>query len=222
VKDLVVRPYRPEDRPGVRLIYGVDEFAHPALQRRFPRMQDYLADSMSHYYAYEPESTFVALAGGQVVGALLGTVDTLRCERDYEPRTRRLLRVRALAGKYGWPAWWWADLLTSWAGREIVRPPVDLERFPAHLHIGLLPAWRRRGIGTQLTLAYEAYLRSRGIPGYHLYAASFHPLGMAFYQKSGMEILGRFEWRFHNGYRWLPVTETVFGRRLETTKKDGT
>ena len=219
---IVIRSYWREDCPGVRLIYGMDEFARPELQRRFPRMQDYLADSMAHYYEREPESTFVALVDGRVVGALLGAVDTRRCEREYEPRTRRLLWVRALTGKYGWPVWWWPDLLTEWAGRQVVRPPLDLERFPAHLHVGLLPAWRRMGIGTRLTQAYEASVRDRGIPGYHLYAASFHPLGVAFYRKSGMEVLGSFEWRFHDGFRWQAATETIFGRRLVKTEKDCT
>lgn len=214
IASLVIRPYQPADRPGVRTIYGDDEFARPDLQRRYPRMCEYLADSMSHYYTHEPESTFVAALNGQVVGALLGALDTRRCEQVYEPQTRRLLRRRTLSGVYGWPVWWWADFLTEWAGRKTVHPGIDLAKYPAHLHIGLLPAWRRQGIGTRLTQAYETYLRSRGIRGYHLYAASFHPLGVAFYRKSGMEVLGQFNWRFHTGVCWLDVEEIVFGKSL--------
>jgi len=212
--DIVIRPYQPADCPSVRAIYGDDEFARPDLQSRFPRMREYLADSMSHYYTHEPESTFIATADRQVVGALLGAVDTRRCEQVYEPQTRRLLCRQTLAGVYGWPAWWWADFLTEQAGRKIAYPGIDLVKYPAHLHIGLLPEWRRQGIGTRLTQAYEEYLRSKGIPGYHLYAASFHPLGMAFYRKSGMEVLGQFQWRFHTGYHWLNVEETIFGKKL--------
>jgi len=43
-----VRSYTPADRPGVRAIYGDDEFARPALLRRYPRMADYLADELSY------------------------------------------------------------------------------------------------------------------------------------------------------------------------------
>jgi len=210
--DVLIRPCQPADRPGVRAIYGDDEFARPDLQRRCPRMREYLADSMSHYYECEPESAFVALVEGQVVGALLGALDTRRCEQVYEPRTRRLLRKRTLAGAYGWPAWCWADFLTDLAGRKLVYPEIDLRRYPAHLHIGLLPQWRRMGIGSRLMQAFEEYLSTRGIAGYHLHAASFHPLGVAFYQKIGLDVLGRFRWRFHTGSRWLDVEETIFGK----------
>ena len=52
------------------------------------------------------------------------------------------------------------------------------------------------------------------LPGYHLHASSFHPMGVAFYTKIGLEIIGQFEWRFHNGYRWMDVLETRFARYL--------
>jgi len=56
IDKLVTRPFRLSDRPGVRLIYGDDEFARPAMNQHYPRYADYLADSMSHYLEFEPES----------------------------------------------------------------------------------------------------------------------------------------------------------------------
>ncbi len=50
---------------------------------------------------------------------------------------------------------------------------------------------------------------------FHLFASSFHPLGMAFYCRLRLQELGRFEWRFHNGVEWLNVTDTIFGLRLK-------
>lgn len=210
----LVRPFTPPDREGVRRIYGDDEFARPELQRCFPRLSLYLADSMLHYYDFEPESAFVAVMDGQVVGALLGAVDTERKDDDYRRHVKPLLLRRTLSGIYGWPAWLWADWLTALAGRRIDRPPIDLGQYPAHLHIGILPEWRRKGIGSALMEGYESYLRSRGVPGYHLYASSFHPMGVAFYRKIGLETIGQFEWRLYNGYRWLDVLEIIFAKRL--------
>jgi GNAT superfamily N-acetyltransferase len=209
-----VRSFVPSDRESVRCIYGDDEFARPEMQQRFPRMSAYLADSMSHYYDLEPESVFVAEMEGQVVGALLGAVDTERTEERLRQHIRPLLIKRTLSGAYGWPAWLWANWLTHLAGLKTEYPHVDLSKYPAHLHVGILPAWRRRGIGVALMDGYGQYLRSRGIPGYHLYASSFHPMGVAFYEKIGLGTIGQFEWRFHNGYRWLDVFETVFARSL--------
>ena len=136
-----MRPYRVIDRLAVRAIYGIDEFARPCLQQKYPRMSEYLADSMSHYTEYEPASTFVAKVQGKVVGALLGAIDTARCERMYQQRIRPLLIRRCLSGVYGWPAWLLPILRTEWASRHTLFPKVDLRRYPAHLHIGQFE-WR--------------------------------------------------------------------------------
>jgi GNAT superfamily N-acetyltransferase len=209
-----VRSYQLADRPAVRVLYGTDEFARPRLIQKYPRMSEYLADSMSHYLDYEPESTFVAEADGHIVGALLGAVDTLHCEQVYEPKIRRMLIKRCLSGAYGWPGWLLAIYRTELASRHTEAPSMDLQQYPAHLHIGILPAWRRQGIGTALMAQFSNYLRHRDIAGFHLYASSFHPLGIAFYRKVGLPHMGQFEWRFHDGFEWLTVTEHIFGQRL--------
>lgn len=212
---ITLRPYQPTDLPGVRAIYGDDEFARPRLLRQYPRMRAYLADESSYYYThYEPESLFVAQADGQIAGALLGAVDTRRHERYYSRRIRPYLALRCLVGAYGWPGWLGAVLRTEWADRQTVAPAFDRRQYPAHLHIGVLPAFRRQGIGAALMARYAAYLQEKGVPGYHLYASSYHHLGVAFYRKLGLEELGQFTWRLHTGYEWLHVTETIFGKRL--------
>ena len=211
----LIRSYTRADRPAVRRIYGMDEFARPHLQQKYPRYGEYLADEMSYYPDFEPESLFVAEVDGQVVGALLGAVDTGRFEQVYNQRIRPLLLHHLLRGAYGWPGWLPAVLHTEWAGRHVQAPKVDRAQFPAHLHIGILPAWRRQGLGTMLMQRYEDYLRQRGTPGYHLYASSFHPLGVSFYEKLGLACLGAFDWQLHTGFEWQSVTERIFARRLE-------
>jgi len=211
----VIRSYRRTDLPAVRAMYGDDEFARPALLRKYPRMGEYLADEVTYYYThFEPESLFVAEVQGMVVGALLGAVETSRHAQIYVRRVQPYLFKRCLSGAYGWPAWFQAIWRTELAGRGLQIPQVDQRQYPAHLHIGLLPAWRRKGIGTALMTAYADYLRAQAVPGYHLYAASFHPLGVAFYRKLGLEQLGQFYWRLHTGYQWQHVTETIFGQKL--------
>lgn len=198
----------------MRRIYGEDDFARPRLLQMYPRYGEYLADEMSYYPDYEPESLFVAEVDGQVVGALQGAVDTYLFEEVYRQRIRPLLVRRCLAGAYGWPGWLPAILRTEWAGRQIKAPGVDRSRYPAHLHIGLLTEWRRQGLGTQLMERFTAYLRQRGIAGYHLYASSFHPMGVAFYEKLGLELLGQFDWRLHTGFEWLEVTERIYASKV--------
>ncbi len=215
MNDFFVRSYRKTDLPAIRVIYGDDEFARPALLRTYPRLGEYLADEAAYYYThFEPESLFVAEVQGTVVGALLGAVETSRYEQFYTRQVQPYLLMRCLSGAYGWPAWAPAIWRTELAGRNLQTPPVDLRQYPAHLHIGILPVWRRKGLGSALMTAYTDYLRAKAIPGYHLYAASFHPLGIPFYRKLGLEQLGQFDWRLHTGYAWQNVTETIFGQKL--------
>jgi hypothetical protein len=61
---------------------------------------------------------------------------------------------------------------------------------------------------------YEHHLQRQNVPGYHLYASSFHPMGVAFYRKLGWKELGSFQWRFRNRVKWLDVTEIIFGITL--------
>jgi hypothetical protein len=61
---------------------------------------------------------------------------------------------------------------------------------------------------------FEGYLQLQEVPGYHCYASSFHPMGVAFYRKLGLKELGSFPWRFHSGVEWLDVIEMIFGKIL--------
>ncbi len=211
----IIRPYTNADRPTGRKIYGSDEFARPKLLQEYPRYGEFMADEMSYYLDFEPESLFVAEVNERVVGALLGAVDTYRFERFYQKHIRPRLWSRLISGAYGWPGWVPTLWRTDWAERKDRAPKVDRSIYPAHLHIGILPGYRHQGLGTKLMESYTAYLQSKGIAGFHLYASSFHSLGIAFYNKLGLEILGRFNWRLYTGFEWVDVMETIYGKQLQ-------
>jgi hypothetical protein len=61
---------------------------------------------------------------------------------------------------------------------------------------------------------FERHLQWENVPGYHLYASSFHLMGVSFYRKLGLKELGDFQWRFHDGVAWLDVTEYIFGKTI--------
>jgi len=198
----------------VRQLAGEDEHARPALAEKYRGYKEYLADGLSHYYDVEPESMLVAEANGLVIGNLLGGVDTRVTAEREKTHLRRLRRKRLLLGAYGIPIWLIGVIRTD-RTPPITEPPyLDLAKYPAHLHIGVTRAWRRRGVGSALMEAYETHLRSQGVAGYHLYASSFHYQGVSFYRKIGLDELGQFLWRFHDGTRWRTVTEHVFVRSL--------
>ncbi|AAT89497.1 acetyltransferase [Leifsonia xyli subsp. xyli str. CTCB07] len=69
-------------------------------------------------------------------------------------------------------------------------PPVDeRRRFPAHLHIDLLPLARGRGAGRQLMAALFGALGDRGVPGVHLNYGAGNRNAAAFYARLGFTSL---------------------------------
>ena len=102
---VIVRPYRKSDREDVRQFAANDEHERPELLKKFPRLGEYRADGLAHFYALKPESMFVAEHKGEFIGNLLGTVDAELADHREEIYTRRLRRRRLLFGAYGVPIW---------------------------------------------------------------------------------------------------------------------
>ena len=64
--------------------------------------------------------------------------------------------------------------------------------FPGHLYgerIGVLPAYRGRGIAAALTQAIEASARERGVPQVHVKVRAAIPSNLRLYEKLGYRIL---------------------------------
>ena len=97
---------------------------------------------------------------------------------------------------------WWPGLRADYplelatrsaADQEVVElihaPPVAspsiVERYPAHLHIDLLPRIQRQGIGGRLIGELIDELGHRGIPGLHLDVGSDNEGAIALYRRLG-------------------------------------
>lgn len=58
-------------------------------------------------------------------------------------------------------------------------------RFPAHLHVDLLPICQRRGLGPRLIALLLDELRAQGVPGLHLGASASNTAACKFYERIG-------------------------------------
>ncbi|MEU2201101.1 GNAT family N-acetyltransferase [Isoptericola sp. NPDC019482] len=65
----------------------------------------------------------------------------------------------------------------------------ELDRYPAHLHIDLLPENQGRGLGRQLMDTLRATLAERGAPGVHLGMDPDNTRARAFYDRYGFQEL---------------------------------
>ena len=172
---LQIRRYRPRDRAGIRRIICATALRGQPLAAFFEDEQVVVTLFMNYYLAYEPESCFVAESEGRVVGYIMGCKDSRRYLRvvlaRYGPQLFARVLLRLVTARYRrrntYRTLWWA-LARAW--REL--PGADLRQFPAHVHLGVDPALRNRGLAfygcmVRLGDALIRDLRARGVRGLH-------------------------------------------------------
>jgi ribosomal protein S18 acetylase RimI-like enzyme len=183
---IVIRPYAPDDREAlydicVRTGDGGQDARHQYTDQRL--MGDIFAVP---YAELEPELTFVADDGGQAVGYVLGTADTVAFAHEF--RRRWLPRVAdrhpAPSGPPGPDASPTERMVRLLHTPERMIVP-GLEEYPAHLHIDLLPAYQRMGLGRTLIETFLGALRERGVSALHLGMVSTNAAARAFYDRTG-------------------------------------
>lgn len=133
------------------------------------------------YVDFEPELAFIVDNGTRAAGYLVATADTSafveRYRRDWLP---------AFEQKY-------AQLAPSSIldmGLEPERMIIaELDEYPAHLHIDLLPETQGQGVGRKLIRELLAALQERGVPGVHLGVSPQNTGAVAFYHRLGFRPL---------------------------------
>lgn len=140
------------------------------------------------YAVVEPEQALVAEDAQGVAGYLVGTLDTDRFARRLEEQWWPALRQR-----YGEPSFepTAADRARIAAIMSPESNPADLvARYPAHIHMNLLPRLRGQGVGSALVGKWVEAARDAGVRGIHLGASASNAGGIAFWTKVGFTPLG--------------------------------
>lgn len=183
----MIRPYEPRDRAAVRHICFVTGYMGDPIDWQW-RDAPSFADLFTCYYTdAEPESALVAEKGGDVVGYLLGCVDSRTVSIPPRVAARHLLRRGLLFRPGTAPVLWRAiaDLAVDAAHRRLPTLAVIDERWPAHLHIDLLPAGRGHGAGSALVNRWLDHLRMLGVAGCHAETWAENHDAIAFFEAVG-------------------------------------
>lgn len=138
------------------------------------------------YLELEPELSFVVDTDRGVEGFIVGTADTRQFVERYRAEwlpgfARRHARPVPLPGA----ELSIAEEMTDRGYRPENMLIDELDDFPAHLHINLLPTLQGQGLGRQLIRTMLAALRERGIGAVHLGVASSNTSAIAFYRRLG-------------------------------------
>jgi GNAT superfamily N-acetyltransferase len=180
---IALRAVRPDDLPT---LYRICLVTGAAGQDASALHND--PDLVGHIYVapyavLEPAHALVAEDEEGVAGYLVGTYDTLGFAQQLEEDWWPSLRLR-----YAKPAFepTQADQARiTGIMRPEVNPPDLVSRYPAHIHMNLLPRLRGQGVGTALVHKWVAGAGSAGVTGIHLGASASNSGGIAFWQKVG-------------------------------------
>lgn len=181
-----VRPYATGDRSALVALFGAAGAGAPSSE--LWGHEAALADVyLTPYLDLEPASVFVALVEGRPAGYLAGCVDEARFPNEAD-RTRAAIRRHRLYLRPR-PVWFFAreryDVLRSALLREPVADELADPRWPAHLHIDLVPQARGSGAGRALMAAWFGRLEEVGVTGCYLQTTAENAGAVAFFERMG-------------------------------------
>jgi GNAT superfamily N-acetyltransferase len=141
---------------------------------------------LTPYLDHEPDSVFVAVVDGEPAGYLAGSLGT--AVPSESARMDRAIREHRLFLRRG-PALFFARSLLDMAGAALRRQPtageLDDPRWPAHLHINLVPQARGTGAAAALMERWFDRLRDTDTPGCYLQTLVENARAVRFFERTG-------------------------------------
>jgi GNAT superfamily N-acetyltransferase len=184
---LQIRPYEPSDRAGLRQICCDTADAGQPVERFFPD-REVFGDLLTDYYVkYEPQSTFVADNGGEVVGYLNGCLDTKRFLSTMKWRIVPVVLVKALLRGTLWHPQTMRLLRTNiglWLKNGRRTGPA-FDDYPAHLHVNVRQGFRGQRLGQRLVATFCERARDAGVRGVHAGVSAENAPARHFFEQLG-------------------------------------
>jgi ribosomal protein S18 acetylase RimI-like enzyme len=215
VNDPVIRPYQLADRQDVfRIAADTAFFGEPV--ENFLEDRKLFCDLFYRYYTdFAGSVGFVACAGEDIVGFIIGSLDTRRQQHRLLVSLLPGVCQGVLARRYtiGAMTWRYAfGLLMSALRQEFAH--CDLSVYPAHLHVNVDTHWRGQGLGRRLLAAYLTQLKSLGIPGVHLHTTNLNEAAIILYERLGFSLLEARRTRLWEDQVSRVVENRCYGLRL--------
>lgn len=171
---MTIRPYKEKDKENVRFICLNSNGPCKASEKDINFL---LATYCDYYIEEEGKNCFVAAdENDNAVGYILcaenyNNFRKVFCRKYLTRISKRDIKLRLFA--------FFSDFFQR----------VHKKKYPAHLHIDILPQFQRMGLGHMLMDALCGHLKNKGIKGVCLTAGTNNEKGRKFYEKYGFTLL---------------------------------
>jgi GNAT superfamily N-acetyltransferase len=214
MEEVFVRKFNSLDRQAVRDIAWETAFIGESADAFFSG-KEILADFLAGYFTdYEPDSCFVAVAGSQVAGYLIGSRDYRKMEEVFKKRIFWKLLVKFI---FSGAVFRRKNLrlalsfALSFLKGEFNMSEIKAD-YPAVMHINLRKDFRGKGVGARLIRAFEEYLNSFGVKGMHL--ATMSETAGGFFRKQGFSLLSQYRRSYFRYILGKDIKVYIYGKKL--------
>jgi ribosomal protein S18 acetylase RimI-like enzyme len=189
--DIFIRPYQEPDQAAVFQIAADTAFFGEPVEA-FMEDRNLFNDSFTRYYTmFEAPFSWVAEGPDGVIGFLLGCADTSLRTKRWTNQIIHYVLGGVIRGRYKIGRRTMGYALGNLAGYAMGDVPgVDLEEYPAHLHINMQAGSRGSGGGMRLMEAYLEQLRGQSVRGVQLETTNMNVAACYLYEKVGFRLLG--------------------------------
>lgn len=181
-----VRRYEPADRDELLELFARAGEGSPTgeLWRHTPSEA---AIYLTPYLDHEPESVFVAVADGALVGYLAGSLGGGAVPSEEDRMVRAISRYLVFVRPRSVPffARSTVDGLRAKRAGDAAAGELDDPRWPAHLHVNVAPEARGTGLAHGLVAAFQEHVRAAGVPGAYLQTLVENERAARFFARSG-------------------------------------
>jgi ribosomal protein S18 acetylase RimI-like enzyme len=167
-----IRKYQSKDKENCR------EVCHKtATAPKYVKSKDLVCLLYCDYYLdNEPNNCFVvADDDDNAVGYILSAEDQKQYDKAVRPYLKKARKIDFVDGLM--------PVFESIAFKSLCK------KYPAHLHIDILPIAQGQGYGSELVKALEAHLKSKGIKGVRLGVGGDNFGAHRFYERNGFILL---------------------------------